>query len=230
MLELKRGLDAKARTPRCVCGIAACAARLRATTRRGHARPESAALAGGAWLSVRRATAAWRCPPARARPSRCCRSSPLTSSRTRSAASSSTARAPCRRWRRRARRLRAATSHPVSRRTGARHGRGAVCALTLRANLVAHSVAAQVLAELRVLQAYREPLVGRSSQILALGLSSRKNMCIHPKARLLDSVRRHPARRAADARHPHATHARAHTPCRCLRRAAARTWTPAAGG
>jgi DNA excision repair protein ERCC-2 len=43
--------------------------------------------------------------------------------------------------------------------------------------------AAQVLAELRVLQAYREPLVGRISQILALGLSSRKNMCIHPKAR-----------------------------------------------
>ena len=46
----------------------------------------------------------------------------------------------------------------------------------------------QVLAELRVLQAYREPLVGRSSQILALGLSSRKNMCIHPKARLCDDA------------------------------------------
>ena len=43
--------------------------------------------------------------------------------------------------------------------------------------------ALQVLQELRVLQAYREPLVGKSSQILALGLSSRKNMCIHPKAR-----------------------------------------------
>ena len=47
---------------------------------------------------------------------------------------------------------------------------------------------AQVLAELRVLQAYREPLVGRSSQILALGLSSRKNMCIHPKARCLGAA------------------------------------------
>lgn len=41
----------------------------------------------------------------------------------------------------------------------------------------------QVLAELRALQAYREPLVGRTAQILALGLSSRKNMCINPKAR-----------------------------------------------
>ena len=41
---------------------------------------------------------------------------------------------------------------------------------------------AQVLAELRNLQAYREPLVGKASQILAIGLSSRKNMCIHPKA------------------------------------------------
>ena len=57
---------------------------------------------------------------------------------------------------------------------------------------------AQVLAELRVLQAYREPLVGRSSQILALGLSSRKNMCIHPKARRA-SARRAPSRRGAEA-------------------------------
>jgi DNA excision repair protein ERCC-2 len=41
----------------------------------------------------------------------------------------------------------------------------------------------QVLAELHVLQSYRETLVGPSSQILAIGLSSRKNMCIHPKVR-----------------------------------------------
>ena len=38
-----------------------------------------------------------------------------------------------------------------------------------------------MLTELRNLQAYREPLVGQSSQILAIGLSSRKNMCVHPK-------------------------------------------------
>jgi len=77
----------------------------------------------------------------------------------------------------------------------------------------------QVLAELRVLQAYREPLVGRSSQILALGLSSRKNMCIHPKARCF-------WRCAALGS------AAADTPLtlRWLTRAAARTWTPAAGG
>ena len=39
----------------------------------------------------------------------------------------------------------------------------------------------KVLAELRVLQAYREKHVGKSAEIMALGLSSRKNMCIHPK-------------------------------------------------
>jgi len=39
----------------------------------------------------------------------------------------------------------------------------------------------KVLAELRNLQAYREKHVGKASQIMALGLSSRKNMCIHPK-------------------------------------------------
>ncbi|KAK3282581.1 hypothetical protein CYMTET_9690 [Cymbomonas tetramitiformis] len=38
----------------------------------------------------------------------------------------------------------------------------------------------KVLAELKVLQAYRESIVGPDSQILALGLSSRKNMCVHP--------------------------------------------------
>jgi DNA excision repair protein ERCC-2 len=38
-----------------------------------------------------------------------------------------------------------------------------------------------VLAELRVLQAYREKHVGKASEIMALGLSSRKNMCIHPR-------------------------------------------------
>jgi DNA excision repair protein ERCC-2 len=31
------------------------------------------------------------------------------------------------------------------------------------------------------LQEYREREVGSASQILALGLSSRKNMCIHPQ-------------------------------------------------
>jgi DNA excision repair protein ERCC-2 len=36
-----------------------------------------------------------------------------------------------------------------------------------------------VLAELRNLQRYREREVGAAAQILALGLSSRKNMCIH---------------------------------------------------
>tara|TARA_B110000977_G_scaffold191665_1_gene264113 strand:- start:841 stop:3186 length:2346 start_codon:yes stop_codon:yes gene_type:complete len=39
----------------------------------------------------------------------------------------------------------------------------------------------KVLAELRVLQAYREKHVGKAAEIMALGLSSRKNMCIHPK-------------------------------------------------
>ena len=39
----------------------------------------------------------------------------------------------------------------------------------------------KVLAELRALQAYREKEVGKASEIMALGLSSRKNMCIHPK-------------------------------------------------
>jgi DNA excision repair protein ERCC-2 len=39
----------------------------------------------------------------------------------------------------------------------------------------------KVLAELRVLQAYREKHVGKAAEMLALGLSSRKNMCIHPK-------------------------------------------------
>lgn len=39
----------------------------------------------------------------------------------------------------------------------------------------------QVLAELRNLQKYREKEVGAAAQILALGLSSRKNMCIHPQ-------------------------------------------------
>jgi hypothetical protein len=37
MLELKRGLDAKARTPRCVCGIAAFACRKAAWIARGAA-------------------------------------------------------------------------------------------------------------------------------------------------------------------------------------------------
>ena len=70
-----------------------------------------------------------------------------------------------------------------------------------------------------MLQAYREPLVGRSSQILALGLSSRKNMCIHPKARLAAEQRF--LRRGAEA----TLRVR-----RLLTKAAARMWTPAAGG
>lgn len=39
----------------------------------------------------------------------------------------------------------------------------------------------KVLTELRLLQEYREKVVGKSTQILALGLSSRKNLCIHPR-------------------------------------------------
>eukprot|EP00899_Mesostigma_viride_P004876 jgi/Mesvir1/1438/Mv14431-RA.2 len=39
----------------------------------------------------------------------------------------------------------------------------------------------KVLAELRQLQAYIEKQAGKQAQILALGLSSRKNMCIHPR-------------------------------------------------
>ena len=39
----------------------------------------------------------------------------------------------------------------------------------------------KVLAELRVLQAYREKHVGEAAAMLALGLSSRKNMCVHPR-------------------------------------------------
>ncbi len=50
------------------------------------------------------------------------------------------------------------------------------------------ALGSQVLAELRTLQAYREPLVGSTSQILAIGLSSRKNMCVHPKAREAGAV------------------------------------------
>jgi DNA excision repair protein ERCC-2 len=38
-----------------------------------------------------------------------------------------------------------------------------------------------VLEELRKLQAYQEQELGKQAQILALGLSSRKNLCIHPK-------------------------------------------------
>jgi DNA excision repair protein ERCC-2 len=78
---------------------------------------------------------------------------------------------------------------------------------------------AQVLAELRNLQAYREPLVGKAAQILAIGLSSRKNMCIHPKASALQRRRR--ARRAW-LTHPPLP--------RCRRRAVARAWTPAVAG
>eukprot|EP00897_Mesotaenium_endlicherianum_P010484 jgi/Mesen1/9464/ME000627S08848 len=39
----------------------------------------------------------------------------------------------------------------------------------------------KVLTELRQLQAYQEKMVGKDAQILALGLSSRKNLCIHPR-------------------------------------------------
>jgi DNA excision repair protein ERCC-2 len=39
----------------------------------------------------------------------------------------------------------------------------------------------KVLAELRVLQAYREKHVGKAAEMMALGLSSRKNMCVHPR-------------------------------------------------
>eukprot|EP00250_Pteridium_aquilinum_P029890 c40291_g1_i1 orf=377-2647(-) len=39
----------------------------------------------------------------------------------------------------------------------------------------------KVLDELRTLQAYQEKEIGKSAKILALGLSSRKNLCIHPK-------------------------------------------------
>lgn len=38
-----------------------------------------------------------------------------------------------------------------------------------------------MLEELRKLQAYQEQELGKQAQILALGLSSRKNLCIHPK-------------------------------------------------
>ncbi|GBG88390.1 hypothetical protein CBR_g47089 [Chara braunii] len=39
----------------------------------------------------------------------------------------------------------------------------------------------KVLAELRLLQAYQEKELGNQAKILALGLSSRKNLCIHPR-------------------------------------------------
>ncbi|KAI5067370.1 hypothetical protein GOP47_0017898 [Adiantum capillus-veneris] len=39
----------------------------------------------------------------------------------------------------------------------------------------------KVLDELRTLQAYQEKELGKAAKILALGLSSRKNLCIHPK-------------------------------------------------
>lgn len=39
----------------------------------------------------------------------------------------------------------------------------------------------KVLAELRLLQAYQEEQIGPAARILALGLSSRKNLCVHPK-------------------------------------------------
>ena len=47
----------------------------------------------------------------------------------------------------------------------------------------------KVLAELRVLQAYREKHVGKAAEIMALGLSSRKNMCIHPRVRTRAAAR-----------------------------------------
>lgn len=43
------------------------------------------------------------------------------------------------------------------------------------------SSSSQVLEELRKLQAYQEKELGKQAQILALGLSSRKNLCIHPR-------------------------------------------------
>lgn len=39
----------------------------------------------------------------------------------------------------------------------------------------------KVLTELKQLQAYQEKVLGKDAQILALGLSSRKNLCIHPR-------------------------------------------------
>lgn len=39
----------------------------------------------------------------------------------------------------------------------------------------------KVLEELRKLQAYQEKAVGKVAKMLALGLSSRKNLCIHPE-------------------------------------------------
>lgn len=39
----------------------------------------------------------------------------------------------------------------------------------------------KVLEELRKLQAYQEKALGKAAKMLALGLSSRKNLCIHPQ-------------------------------------------------
>lgn len=42
----------------------------------------------------------------------------------------------------------------------------------------------KVLEELRKLQAYQEKELGKAAKMLALGLSSRKNLCIHPEVRI----------------------------------------------
>ena len=75
-----------------------------------------------------------------------------------------------------------------------RHGKTITCLALITSYQLAHPECGKliyctrtvpemekVLAELRVLQAYREKHVGKASEIMALGLSSRKNMCIHPK-------------------------------------------------
>jgi len=74
----------------------------------------------------------------------------------------------------------------------------------------------KALDELKRLQKYRQPLVGPAAQILALGLSSRKNMCIHETARPTRPRLLTPrSRRRAD---------------RCRTREAGRAWTPPAAG
>lgn len=42
----------------------------------------------------------------------------------------------------------------------------------------------KVLEELRKLQAYQEKELGKAAKMLCLGLSSRKNLCIHPEVRM----------------------------------------------
>ena len=203
MLELKRGLDAKARARTAVVSAlparcSPCAAR---SALAACARACSFAARDAA-APPRRGTGVWRCRQAPARPSRCWRSSLRISWRTRSAASSSTARARCPRWKRRGA---AAASVAAT----------AVTALTL----VASSACAGACGASRAAGVSRA--AGGAQQPDHGARAEQPQEHVHPPK---GATRRGAAcstRRGAEA--PLLVR-------RLLTKAAARTWTPAAGG